>query len=90
MSSGSVLKPLWQTSRPQSVLFDRFLFGGLEKRGGEEEEEEGRSPPLTFADQQTAFAQKETVCIVRMGRKGSRGSTRGAFVYADSDPSISL
>ena len=73
------------------MLFDRFLFGGLENRGGEGEEEEGgRSPSLTSADPRTAFAQKETVCIVRMGRKGSRGSTRGAFVYADSDPSISL
>ena len=67
------------------MLFDRFLFGELAKRGGEEEEE--RSPSLTSADQGTAFAQKETVCIVQIGRKGSK---RGAFVYADSDLSISL
>ena len=74
------------------MLFDRFLFGGFAKRGGEggeeeEEEEEERSPSLTSADQGTAFAQKETVCIVQIGRKGSK---RGAFVYADSDLSISL
>ena len=73
------------------MVFDRFL-GGLKNAGeeGEEEEEEERSPSLTSADQRTAFAQKVTVCIVQIGRKGSRGSTRGAFVYADSDPSISL
>lgn len=72
-----------------SISAFRPLFArGEGLRNTDEKKNEGRLlPPLI---KEWLLRKSKTVCMVRMGRKWSRGSTRGALVQVGSDASISL